>query len=249
MIEKIQKLSVTLFLLLCFSTRALAQDITSVPVDFSIGYDVKYSVDENFIAKVTKKGLLTNLSSSKYVPYIDLQFDAIDVKNLNAYDDFGTITPVVDKTATSSSVRLTFNKPILGIGKKLSYTIEYTDSNILTENETEKILKLPKIGNDPHVVSYNVTLILPKDVGKPTFVDPPIRGKTYYWEKDQIESRGVTLIFPKVGGNIVSNDANIQTNNTNTPNIPLLIILASILILFLVITGVFIALKKLKNQK
>lgn len=215
--------------------------------EFSIAYDVRYVLDQEKNAKVAKKGLITNLQAQRYLPSLTLHFDTTSIESIKAFDEYGVIEPMINKDATSSSVILLFNKPVLGIGKKLNFSIEYTLKNFIPQKNERLIVSLPRIADDPYIVSYNVGLIFPESFGTPQFVDPPIRGKTYFWEKDQLKSRGVTLIFRNDKKNAIVDIKKKSTDSSGTSGAYKRLIIAFVAIASIVIVAAFLSFLKRKN--
>ncbi|MBI2611936.1 hypothetical protein HYW54_04315 [Candidatus Gottesmanbacteria bacterium] len=218
------------FLVLLIPAPIFAQN--SERPEFAIAYDVSYIIDGQE-AKVVKRGLISNLTAVKYLPAIDLSFDTPHIKDIHAFDEYGLIDPIIDKTATQSSLRLNFNKPVLGIGKKYSFTIEYINPNVVTKKDESVIIAIPKLEPNPNIVSYNVNVSLPSQLGTPQFIDPPPRAKSYYWELDQLKSRGITLIFIKKNETITPSKS--IENTIYSPKIPFIpiVVIITITIIFL----------------
>ena len=138
-----------------FTVKTFAREYNSNS-DFSFSYDVKYDIDSALNIHISKKALITNLTADKYLPFIDINFDTPNIASIHAFDDIGPIEPLIDRTQTSSSIRIVFHKPVLGIGKKISYTLNYDNPHLITKEDNKITVSLPKADNDPQVIAYNV---------------------------------------------------------------------------------------------
>lgn len=197
--------------------------------DFSVSYDAHYSINKAGTAEIIQKGLLTNLTDQKFVSSLDLNFPK-NIKDVTAYDDFGTIEPDLIRQKNQTIVRLNFNHKLLGIGKSISFGISYKLPAIAKYKDNIWTIDLPPADNSSNTIAYNLSLTVPDSFGKLQKADPaPISGLT--WRKEQIEEAGPRLTFSPPQTFSPSPSVFPQSSKIAPPFIILLILLIAFILL------------------
>lgn len=164
--------------------------------DFSVSYDVIYKIDDSGQTTVTQKGFLTNLTDKKYVTSIVLNFNATNLDNISAYDDYGPIATEVTASGQTTSIKLPFNHQLLGIGKNMSFNLSFTNENIAKRMGKIWQINIPKAEKSTDIVSYNVNVEVPDSFGPLSYASiKPI--SNLFWTKDKIQDKDLLLAFGK----------------------------------------------------
>ncbi len=164
--------------------------------NFSLTYDLSYTISGNGETSIIQKGLLTNITDQQFVSSLNLHFDSPSIASISAYDELGPIEPQIVKKDNKTEVSLNFNKNILGIGKNWAFSLSYQNPDIVKSKIDTWEINIPKSDDSPEVIGYNVSVKVPKTFGEPVTVQPP-PFKDMNWRKDQIEKVGIKLVYSK----------------------------------------------------
>ncbi|OGG12975.1 hypothetical protein A2773_05800 [Candidatus Gottesmanbacteria bacterium RIFCSPHIGHO2_01_FULL_39_10] len=208
-----------IFILLLFFFKSSAYSLDESN-DFSLSYDLSYDTDRDGNTHITQKGHLTNLTDQKYISYLDLEFTSPDIKNISAYDDFGSLSPAIVREGTKTLVHISFNKPPLGIGKKISFSLSYDNALIAQKKATGWEIVIPKEDIAPQVIAYNITIQIPKSFGEINYISPKPQ-KGLFWTKSELNNQGIKIktIIPKT----VSPTETMLFNPSSSQVLPMLI--------------------------
>lgn len=152
-------------LFLIFPNSAWAQN-------FSTDYSVTYQVLQNTRTNVSFDVTLTNQTEQYYASSYSIQVGFSDIQNLIASDSQGAITPKLTKTGKGHSIELTFNDKITGFGNKLNFDISFDTSEIAQNLGTVWEVNIPGLSNQNDFSSFNVNVLYPSSLGRPTFIKP-----------------------------------------------------------------------------
>ncbi len=166
-------------------------------LEFSLSYDLLYNIDDHGNAIIIQKGLLTNLTDKKYIRSLDIEFNSPDIKNISAFDDYGGIAPSIVKEGQKTRILLDFNRPPLGIGKKISFSLSYENPRLVEKIDHRFEITIPRPDITSEVIAYNIRLIISPALGKITQVSPKPK-RALYWTKDEILQKNLKIITSEV---------------------------------------------------
>lgn len=168
--------------------------------DYSVTYNIQGSSDTNVKLNVT----LTNLTENFYASSYDIAVGFNDIRNPQASDSEGKITPVIKKTNEGSTIQIPFNSKVLGLNNKLNFTISFNTSEIAQDLESVWDVNIPGISSSNDFDNFNVTVVYPSFLGKPTFIKPGLThalqnalGNTIRFTRQDLGESGISLAFGK----------------------------------------------------
>lgn len=122
---------------------------------------------------------------------------------------------------STTSVQVTFTKPVAGLGKKRTFIISYDDTNIATRTGEVWEISVPRIGNESSYRNYNLTLIVPDTLGKEAYISPypessqEVSGnRVYNFSKENIKNTGISAGFGQF--QVFSFTLNYHLENTSS---------------------------------
>lgn len=161
---------------------------------FQANYDVSYAIAPSGVTIVTQTVSLINQETNLYPKQYSIILDTTNIRNIIARDDGGTITPTITQKDGKTEILLTFNKQIVGIGKQLTFTLRYENSDIAQKNGTIWEVNIPGISDDPDLGTYNVSLQVSPTFGKNAYLSPlPADGK--HWNRTQMTKGGISAAY------------------------------------------------------
>lgn len=162
--------------------------------EFQEDYDVEYDVSPAGITIVTQNIQLTNNVTNLYPQKYSITIDSEHINNIIAYDGGGIVTPEITQANHKTQIALPFNQQIIGVGKKLKFSLRYEDSDIARKNGTIWEVTVPGIKDDPNLTSYNVMLKVPPTFGPNAYLTPlPSAGDQ--WTKEQMLHGGISAAY------------------------------------------------------
>jgi len=179
--------SIVVFLLFVFPSLIHAADFVS-------DYDTQYAVSPSGTTIVTQNITLTNKQSNVYPKLYTVTIDSEKIHNVIAYDAKGVITPKITKQDGKTNISVPFNEQIVGIDKKLSFSLRYENGNIaqLLGNVWE--IRIPGVINDPTIGEYTVSLQVPSTFPANAYMTP-LPGSGQRWTKQQLLNGGINAAY------------------------------------------------------
>lgn len=162
--------------------------------EFTANYEVSYAITPAGITIVTQTVSLVNRQTNLYPKQYTILLDTLNVKNIIARDDGGTITPTITQNDGKTEILLTFNKQIVGLGKQTQFTLRYENLDIAVKNGSIWEVNIPGISDDQDLGTYNVNLQVSPTFGKNAYLSPLPQGGTL-WNRDQMTSGGISASF------------------------------------------------------
>ena len=212
-----KRLFAFLFYLLFFffsTTRVFADN------NFSTDYNVNYNVASNAITHVTLDTVLTNLTDRYYASSYNIQLGFKNIENVVVNDNSGPILPKVTKSAKGNTITVNFNSPPVGLNKKINFTISFDTSEIAQNYNNIWDINIPGISNQNDFSSFNVTVIYPQFLGKPTFIKPYLlsqttltNGNRLFFSKSDLGTSGISIAFGSFQVYNFSLKYNIENSN------------------------------------
>lgn len=201
-------------------TPVSAEDPKSVQ-NFATSYDVTYDIDKDGVATVTEKVSLRNLTSQYYATEFKITIGATQISDVIATDSSGKLETSTEQKGTSTTITIKFNQQIAGIGKLLTWTLQFKSRDFASSQGKVWDVSVPKVVSTSNLESYNLTVSVPSSFGEPTFITPNPKGqgsnggKMYFnFNKDQLQASGISAEF---GSNQLFNFD--LTYNLENPNL------------------------------
>lgn len=175
---------------------------------FDLNTDSTFNVNDQGITQVTEKVKIVNKEEFLYSSSYSLGF-ASDVKNVRVFNQDGNIPFQIKTNKDNDSgddthktiIEITFNNPIVGVGKVNEFTINYTSSGVATKRGDIWEIDIPGLSNPHDFSSYNVTVKIPAQFGEAQIIKPKKNDEhslhEYKFTKNEIGSSGISLLFGK----------------------------------------------------
>ncbi len=162
--------------------------------EFLADYDVEYAVSPKGTTIVTQNITLTNQLTNLYPKQYSILLDTTRIKNVIAYDSRGVITPEISQKDDKTKILLNFNDNVVGIGKKLTFTLRFENDDIAKKLGFIWEINIPGVANDPDLYTYFVSLKVPSSFGENAYMSPlPGFGKR--WDKEQMTHGGISAAY------------------------------------------------------
>ncbi len=163
--------------------------------EFTADYDVEYTVSPAGKTIVTQHVTLTNLLTNLYAKQYSIVIDSQKIKNVIASDITGVIEPKVTVKDGKTEILLTFNQQVVGIGKKLEFTLRFDHDDVAQKNGNIWEINIPGVSPDPDLGTYRLSLQVPSSFGPLAYLTPLPADGGKYWTKDQLTSGGISAAY------------------------------------------------------
>lgn len=161
---------------------------------FDADYDVDYSIAPSGVTIVTQKVTLTNKETNVYPKEYSVAIDSEKIKNIIARDTAGLITPTISQKDGKTTIGLSFNDQIVGVGKQTSFTLRYENLDIAQKNGSIWEIYVPGVADDETLQNYTVSLNVPSTFGTLAYRTPaPADGR--HWNKTQMVHGGIAAAY------------------------------------------------------
>jgi transglutaminase-like putative cysteine protease len=184
-----------LFFVICF----LFSASSSFAQNFSTDYNVTYQVFQNARTNVSFDVTLTNETEQYYASSYSIQVSFSEIQNLKASDSQGSITPEVTKTPKGNIIKLNFNDKITGLGNKLNFKLSFETTEIAQNQGTVWEVNVPGLSNQSDYSSFNVSVLYPPNIGRPTFIKPSVNYESSQgrlsFTKNSLGTSGISIAF------------------------------------------------------
>ncbi len=162
--------------------------------EFQADYDVQYAVSPIGTTIVTQKVTLTNKQTNLYPQKYSIIIDSEKIQNVIAYDNGGIVSTQISQRDGKTEIKLPFNEKVVGLGKKLHFSLRYENTDIAVQNGNIWEVNIPGVAEDPDIASYNVSLQVPPTFGENAYISPiPAVGSR--WTKEQMVKGGITAAY------------------------------------------------------
>ena len=166
--------------------------------NFTTDYSVTYHVLDNALTHVAFDVELTNQTSQYYASSYGIQVGFKNIENVLASDSDGKIVAVVSKNNDGNNIELTFNKRVVGLDQKLSFTISFDTRDIAQKSGKIWKINIPGLAKQINYSSFNVKVIVPKFLGSPSYIKPDIgkfEGTNLNFTKENLGESGISISF------------------------------------------------------
>lgn len=162
--------------------------------EFTADYDVSYAIAPAGNTIVTQNITLTNKLTNLYPKQYSISIDSENIRNVIAYDGGGIISPKITQKDGKTEIFLTFNEQVVGLGKKLNFSLRYEGGDIAQKHGTIWEINIPGIADDLDLGNYSVSLDVPASFGPNAYLSPlPANGR--HWTKEQMTSGGISAAY------------------------------------------------------
>ncbi len=182
-----------------------AENLSAAKQDFGTSYNVTYDVGEDGVTTVSEKITLKNLTSQYYASSFKLIIGATQISDIKASDDGGLMEVNSKQENSSTVINVKFNQQVVGLGKSLSWTLQFKSRDFAEKIGKVWEVRAPKVSTSTNLESYNLTISVPLSFGEPTLISPIPRsqvtsnGKVLLsFEKPQLISSGVSANFGNI---------------------------------------------------
>jgi transglutaminase-like putative cysteine protease len=189
--RKILALIIALFFLL------IPQSAFAQP-NFKTDYNVTYNVLENALTHVAFDITLTNTSSQYYASSYSVQVGFEDIQNILVRDSGGAITPEIKKNEDGNMIVITFNDKIVGLDKKLNFSITFDTADIAKKTGKIWDINIPGLTKQNEYNTFNVKVIVPQFLGNPTYIKPDngnLMKNNLSFTKEDLGESGISISF------------------------------------------------------
>lgn len=168
----------------------------AVSENFKTSYDITYTVSDDGNTHVVLKAKLTNTTSQFYASSYQVSVGFAKIHNLKAFDEDGEIIPKVSKTEDGQSIKLTFNKKVVGISKNLPFSLFFDTKEVAQKLGEVWEVNIPGITNQDAFEDLSVHVRVPESFGQPTFIKPkPANTINLDYNKEGLGKSGISLGF------------------------------------------------------
>lgn len=192
--KKILAIVILFILFVVFAQLVYAQE-----ENFSVSNDITYTISQSGNAHAVFKIDLTNTTSQYYVSSYKVTVGFENLKNVSAFDSEGPITPTVIKTENGYSIDVSFNKPVVGIGNTLSFTISFDTPDIAQNIGKVWEVNIPGVANQNDFSSFNMHVRVPTSFGNPSYIKPQftklLTSDSLDFSKEELQKAGISIGF------------------------------------------------------
>lgn len=162
--------------------------------EFTTNYDVSYAIAPTGVTIVTQTVRLVNRETNLYPKEYTILLDTLNVRNIIARDDGGTITPTITQNDGKTEILLAFNKQNVGLGKQMQFTLRYENLDIAQKNGSIWEINIPGITEDADLGDYSVSIQTPPTFGAIQYLKPP-PASPGRWNRDQMTKGGISAAY------------------------------------------------------
>lgn len=193
--------------LLVFFLPAVALFLLPLPLfaqeNFSVASTVTYSVSENGTTSVSFSNILTNQASEYSALSYKIRVGFDDIKNLKAFDSYGKINPQIIKENDGKTIKLPFNKPVIGKNNSISFSFSFDTKDVASKQGEIWEINIPGLSNRNEFSVFDVLVKVPFSFGKPSYVKPNLGVLTkpddsLYFPKDILKKSGISIAYGEV---------------------------------------------------
>ena len=168
--------------------------------NFTTDYSVTYNVLENALTHVTFNITLANKTSQYYASSYGIQVGFKNIENVLASDNGGKITPQISKNDDGNNIEIVFNDRVVGLDKKLSFSISFDTKDIAQKSGKIWDINIPGLSEQKAYNAFNVNVIVPKFLGNPSYIKPDtgkLINNNLIFTKEELGESGISISFGK----------------------------------------------------
>ncbi len=199
----VKRVIALLIFFLIFAPKTYAQSTQAK--EFATSYDVIYDVDGTGVTTVTEKINLRNLTSQYYADQFKLTLGSTQIFDIKGNDSGGALDVKADQKDTSTDIAVRFNQQVAGVGKVLSWTLQFKSKDFAQNLGRVWEVRVPKITSADNLEAYNLTVSVPESFGDPSSISPTPKSQTtssgrifLTFDKENLKSSGVSANFGQI---------------------------------------------------
>lgn len=214
------------FLFLSFFPKA-----ASAQGEFLTDYQVNYVSDINGKTNVTQKIVLTNKTANYYADKFELKIGSTKVTDVKASDDAGSLDTNITFENNITIITVKFNQRVIGEGKKLAWTLNYSSSELASKSGQIWEISIPKLASSEDMGDYLATVSVPRVFGPIAFAIPQPNTtqqkadtQEFTFTKDKLTQSGISMSFGekqvfsfKLNYYLENNNLTSQTSEISLP--------------------------------
>ncbi len=170
---------------------------------FSADYSILYKVLPDGITEVTQDITITNQESDVVATNYYLTVNQMAIHDITAESaQKAPLQTEVNETTDSTTIKVIFDRNVIGQGKKTQFTINYKTMDLTSKVGEVWSVTIPKVTMLPSTTSYNVVLSIPAGFGPEKFVSPSPTEKIeevneifYKFDMETLKDTGLTASF------------------------------------------------------
>ena len=170
--------------------------------EFETDYDVTYSATTDGKTTVTQNITLNNKTPNFYADKFELKIGSTKVSDVTASDTTGTLQTEAKFENNLTTIAVIFNQKVIGTGKSLSWTLNYTSDELTTKSGQIWEVSIPRLARSTDIGKYEAKVVVPRPFGPKAFAVPaPLEeitsssSQTYSFNKDQLLESGISMSF------------------------------------------------------
>lgn len=192
--KRMRKILVFILFLIFFFTPNLA----FADSNFVTDYSVTYNVMDNALTHVTFDVTLSNKTSQYYASSYGIQVGFKDIENVLVRDSLGKIDPQLTKNDEGNNIEIVFNDRVVGIDKKLNFSISFDTKDIAQKSGQIWDINIPGLSEQKSYNTFNVKVIVPNYLGAPSYIKPEtgklVNGNLVF-TKSELGQSGISISF------------------------------------------------------
>lgn len=160
--------------------------------DFETSIKASYKIGGDRDVNVSQEVTIENLRPDLYVSQYSIRINNPEINNISAWDAKGSILVKTKKEANETSLELSFNEQVTGIGNSLFFILKYTLPNFVKKEGLIQRILVPSLSSEALPKQYSVEVLVPNSFGRLSFSSP---------EADEIEkeTKLTRYLFNKPG--------------------------------------------------
>lgn len=169
---------------------------------FSVDYNLDYSIGIDGEASVVHEAIITNLQNDSIPTNYSFSSKQLNIYDVSVLSNDKEVNPQVDEFGGSTKVMVTIRDHAIGKGRQNKIVLKYKTKSIVSKSGNIWNLYLPKIQVPEKTTLYNVKISVPKSFGKKIYISPaPVIEKaeedsnSYYFTNEVLKTAGITAAF------------------------------------------------------
>jgi len=214
-------MSIKKILLVLFFLFSFFPSYVFASTEFETDYRVTMEADKNGIMHVSQNISLSNKLSNIYATAYSLTLEKNQIQNISAFDNKGPIKVETVEENNQTKINLVFNDQVVGMGKTLDFTLNYTSPDMLTHSGQIWELIIPRLGSADQIDNYDLIIKIPNYFGEPAYFSPNYSSNSqendfqiFRFGKNQLLNTGITAAF----GEFQIYDFNLDYHLKNSEN-------------------------------
>ncbi len=182
--------------LLIFAKPSLAQS------EFTTQYTVDYSIRPDGVTHTKFDITLTNRLSNIYASEFSLSIGSTQLQAIKTFNQAGDLEPKINQGNKTTNIVIPFKDKVLGKNKSQIFTLEFDSLDFAHQLGSVWEISIPKLSKTDSLQSYQLTLSIPDNFGKPATISPQPLSQTssngyttYRFQQEDLFQSGISATF------------------------------------------------------